>query len=221
MEPTYTALGSDSAQYGPVTAEQLRGWIRDGRVVATTRIWRSDMPDWVAASTLPELGITSPTVGAIPASAPAAVPMHVNMSTTDPEADRAISRGASWLYWIAGLSLVNSISALTGSDWRFFLGLGVTQIIDGLAAQLGSSGKIVALVLDLLIAGALIVLGVFAHKRHGWAFIVGIVLLGLDAAVVALLAITSGAGSIWISFAFHLWVMFAIFRGFQASRASG
>ena len=41
--------------------------------------------------------------------------------------EKQVERGASWFYWIAGLSLVNSILSLTDSGWMFFFGLGITQ----------------------------------------------------------------------------------------------
>ena len=62
MELTYTVLGGDGGQYGPVKLDQLRGWIRDGRVIASTHVWRSDTPSWTAAAALPELAISAPAV---------------------------------------------------------------------------------------------------------------------------------------------------------------
>ena len=44
--------------------------------------------------------------------------------------------GANWFYWIAGLSLVNTILLYTGSEWVFVVGLGVTQLIDGIAIEI-------------------------------------------------------------------------------------
>ena len=119
---------------------------------------------------------------------------------------------ASWFYWIAALSLVNSISAFTGSDWRFILGLGITQIIDALGQDIEGSGKFIALVLDLVAAGVLVLFGVFGGKGHLWAFIVGMVLFALDG-VIFLLA------QDWIGVAFHAFVLYCFVRGFQACRA--
>ena len=62
--------------------------------------------------------------------------------------ERAVSGGASWFYWIAGLSLVNSAIVLFGGQWNFIVGLGVTQIIDAIASvvaqELGSSASMIA-----------------------------------------------------------------------------
>src|SRR5574340_77246 len=39
--------------------------------------------------------------------------------------------GANWFYWIAGLSVVNSVIVLFGGAWYFLVGLGATQFVDG------------------------------------------------------------------------------------------
>ena len=118
---------------------------------------------------------------------------------------------ASWFYWIAGLSLVNSISAFSGGGWRFIFGLGVTQVIDGIGIKLGGSG--IALVMDLIVTGIFVLFGVFASKGQTWAFAVGSILFGLDGLLLVL-------AQDWISVAFHAYVLFRLFQGFQACRQS-
>src|SRR5262249_3567191 len=49
-------------------------------------------------------------------------------------------RGGQWFYWIAGLSLINAVLAFSGQDWRFILGLGITQVVQELAEQSGGAG---------------------------------------------------------------------------------
>jgi hypothetical protein len=213
MELTYKILGGDGKEYGPITAEQFRAWAQQGRVGGDTQVLRSDAPSWVAATLLPELAVNAP----IPAAAP--IPYSTAEPFPDPQLAARVKNGVSWLYWIAALSLVNSTAALLGSDWRFFIGLGITQFIEAFATGFGTGGKVVAFVLGLVAAGTLAILGFFANKYHGWAAIVGIVLLGLDALIVAVAALAAGEGSLWISFGFHVWAIIMIFRGFQASRA--
>jgi len=203
MEPTYTVLGSDGNQYGPVSAEQFRAWLGEGRVTGDTQVWRSDMPAWVPAGTLPE--VASPVVGA-PAPKSGGAPVQ------DAALEHQLKSGASWFYWIAALSLVNSVVALTGSAWGFALGLGVTQIIDAVVGHSGGAGKAVAFTLDLVAAGLLVLFGVFGNKKQGWAFIVGMVVVALDTIVTGLL-------QMWMSLAFHVFALFCIFKGFQACRA--
>jgi hypothetical protein len=52
---------------------------------------------------------------------------------------RAMKSGGNWFFWIAGLSMITSVFSVSGSNWRFFLSLGITQIIDGFAAGLASA----------------------------------------------------------------------------------
>lgn len=55
METNYKIIGGDGREYGPVTLEELKSWIRDGRVGRQTHIWRSDLNSWLAASQYQEL----------------------------------------------------------------------------------------------------------------------------------------------------------------------
>ena len=71
MEITYMMIGADGQQYGPVTQSQLMGWIRKGRVTATTQILRSDVNSWLAAAQYTELGLAQPPV--MPAGTPPAI----------------------------------------------------------------------------------------------------------------------------------------------------
>lgn len=121
--------------------------------------------------------------------------------------------GARWFYWIAALSLVNSVLFLTGSQWGFAIGLGMTDLADafGQLAITGTTGMVVALCLDALIAGGFAGLGRLAEGAAAWAFIVGMVLYALDAAL--LLWATD-----WLSVAFHGLALFYLYRGFQACR---
>jgi hypothetical protein len=220
MEPTYTILGGDGQQYGPISIEQLRAWAREGRVNGDTQVWRTGSPAWAAASTFPELGIgPSVTVGAMPAAAGFPAPSATMPTEIDPELGKRISGGASWFFWIGALSLINSIAAVMGSDWRFFIGLGITQLTDLWLVNIGTGGKIIALVIDVIIAGTLVLFGVLGAKRHGWAMIVGAILLAMDSALVGILAL-AGGGYLWICLAFHVWAVFMIFRGFLAIRAA-
>lgn len=43
-------------QFGPATADVMRSWLAEGRVVAGTLVWREGWPDWrTAADTFPQL----------------------------------------------------------------------------------------------------------------------------------------------------------------------
>lgn len=55
METNYKIIGGDGREYGPVTLDEIKGWIRDGRIGRQTQILRSDLNNWLAASQYQEL----------------------------------------------------------------------------------------------------------------------------------------------------------------------
>ena len=117
--------------------------------------------------------------------------------------------GGQWFYWIAGLSLINAAVAFAGQNWRFFLGLGVTQLVQAMA-QSGHNGTIAGLV-GVGVIVVFVILGHFAVQGHGWAFLAGMVLFGLDGALFLLVRDWAGAG-------FHAFAVVMILRGYVAAR---
>jgi len=61
----YTIIGGDGQQYGPVTPNQLRQWVNEGRVDAATRVQVAGAADWKPLGELPEFaGISvAPSLG--------------------------------------------------------------------------------------------------------------------------------------------------------------
>lgn len=43
--------------------------------------------------------------------------------------------GAKWFYWIAALSMVNSMAAMAGGNFHFIVGLGITSVVDARGVQ--------------------------------------------------------------------------------------
>jgi len=131
--------------------------------------------------------------------------------------ENQVKGGANWFFWIAGLSLVNSVIMLVGGGLNFVIGLGCTQLIDAFASiaaedlgsDVGTVVKIVAFVLDIFTAGIVAGFGVFARKRHKWAFVVGMVLYALDGLIF-----------VWVqdflSIGFHLFALYGLYRGVKA-----
>lgn len=70
----YKILGADQKEYGPVTLEQLRQWITEGRANAQTLIQGPNSTEWTPLGTLPELA-GSFAATAAPAYAPPAYGM--------------------------------------------------------------------------------------------------------------------------------------------------
>lgn len=127
-------------------------------------------------------------------------------------------RGVNWFFWIAGLSIINSIITLAGVSRVFLVGLGVTQLIDAfmssLANALGGSTadffKFVGLGVDIIVAGIFVVFGILGHKRYRRAVIIGMVLYALDG-IILLLA------EAFLGVVIHAVALFGLWRGLQAT----
>ena len=125
--------------------------------------------------------------------------------------------GANWFYWLAGLSIITSLIAFFGGGIQFIFSLGITNIIDAIAAEVsgrvggGSGAKVVALVLDLIITGIFVLFGYLSNQKMIWAYAVGIVVFLLDGVMSLLM-------SDLISVLAHAFVLFFLIRGFMAGR---
>lgn len=125
--------------------------------------------------------------------------------------------GASWFYWIAGLSLVNTLINFFGGQWSFFAGLGITQIVDAIVSNGGeitgiTAVKVVGLVINLTIGAIFVCCGFFSNNLQIWAFVIGMILYLLDGLLVL------GLGA-YLPAAFHAFALFMIFRGLLAARS--
>lgn len=141
--------------------------------------------------------------------------MNVN-SVTANAAVKAHQDGSGWFFWIAGLSLINSVVLLSGSEWSFLIGLGITQVVDALAlgaVEVETLSRTtvlaIAFIIDVVIASSFIMWGVLSRKFHQWAYLVGMLLYILDGLIFLLVGD-------YPSFGFHLFALFFIFNGFRA-----
>ena len=100
---------------------------------------------------------------------------------------------------------------LFGGSFRFIFSLGITQVIDAIGFESGSLGRAIVFGVNLLITAGVAALGYFAGKAKLWAFIVGMTLYALDAALLFL-------AQRWLDAGLHVVVLFFVFRGFQACR---
>ena len=161
-----------------------------------------------ASSPAPQSAPSAPAMRTAPAVV--AAPGSMTESVEQQQLERRRRIGARWFYWVAGVSLVNTVVALTGQHWRFIVGLGTTQVANGLAARPGH-GWAPAILLDLLLIGGFVFLGYLALQRQHWAFPVGIGVYALDGLIFV-------AARHWVGLAFHVFVLIMICKGFQAAR---
>jgi hypothetical protein len=114
----------------------------------------------------------------------------------------AIEAAARWFWWIAGLSLVNTVLARTGSDTNFVIGLGLTELADAMFAHRQAIGYLV----DAAALGFFVAMGQLARSGKAWAFYLGGVVYAFD----ALIYVRLGA---WMPVGFHAFALFFIAQG--------
>ena len=72
----YKIIGADQKEYGPVTADQLRQWLAEGRVNPQTQVLPEGATEWTTLGALPEFATASsaapPAMPSFPAPASAA-----------------------------------------------------------------------------------------------------------------------------------------------------
>jgi hypothetical protein len=128
--------------------------------------------------------------------------------------ERQMKSGASWFFWIAGLSVINTLVVTFKGRWSFLVGLGATQFVAGIAGALAAELdppteaiiRILGVLISVGIAGVIVLLGIFARRGKKWGFVVGIALYALDTVLLILVAS-------WASAAFHLFALFWIVVG--------
>jgi len=136
-----------------------------------------------------------------------------------------LKSGANWFYWVAGLSLINTIMIFAGAKWGFAIGLAITQIIDVVAygfahTYVTSVPLYLAFLADMVIAGIFVYIGYMARQKKEYAFIAGMALYAVDGSFYFSAVDILGLGV-------HAVALFFMYRGYQAltkmnkSRAGG
>lgn len=128
--------------------------------------------------------------------------------------------GANWFFWIGGLSIINTIIYLAGGTISFIIGLGATQLVDGVIAatieELGPTSATImhlfAFGIDVGLAGIFIVAGLLSRKKYRWALISGMVLYVLDALIFILVGD-------WLGLIFHALALWGLWGGIRAMNA--
>ena len=77
----YKILGADQKEYGPVSADQLRQWITEGRANAQTMVFAEGGTEWKALGSLPEFA-QALTGGRVARPQPMSAPRTNGMALT-------------------------------------------------------------------------------------------------------------------------------------------
>jgi hypothetical protein len=74
----YRVIASDQKEYGPVSADQIRQWIADHRLVSQSLVKAESGGDWRPLSSFPEFASILPVIPAPAAATPLPGPVKTN-----------------------------------------------------------------------------------------------------------------------------------------------
>ena len=120
-----------------------------------------------------------------------------------------LNNGSQWFLWIFGLSAINTLILYFGGQVSFIFGLGITQIFEGIYIGMFGEFNLLGVIISIAISGIFAVIWYFSKNLSKPAFIIGMIIYGIDALI--LLAFQD-----WLSFGVHLYALFMIFKGFQS-----
>ncbi len=127
--------------------------------------------------------------------------------------ERQFKNGANWFFWIAALSLINSMAMKVGSSWHFIVGLGITRFLDAVArtvhVRTNAEFQAVILFMDVCFPALFAAFGLAALKRSSDGFVLGMILYGLDALLLLLVFDVIGI-------VFHVIALIFLLRGWAA-----
>jgi hypothetical protein len=157
----YRIIGADGNQYGPISAEQLRQWIAEGRANAQTKVLAEGTTEWKSLAELPEFfGATPPPSPGAPTPPPTMPTMPLGSYSTSAATDQV--NGPAIGLIITGalnivLALVRGVMILVGAGMGVFQGTGNADAEKMLAGFMGTFG-IASCVIGVL-GGIFILLG--------------------------------------------------------------
>lgn len=122
---------------------------------------------------------------------------------------KRVENGGRWFYWIAGLSAVNFVFFVLGSENGFALGTAIDWFLQGILEELADPSF--AWIAHVAVIGLFAFLGVRATAGAQWAFIVGGLLYTLDGLIFLLVGD-------WLGIAVHAFALFAIVNATMSLR---
>ena len=130
--------------------------------------------------------------------------------------ERSVNTGANWFFWVAILSVLNSLVIWYLGIKNLFFALGVTQWIDGTGGAFNHQGNTAplsesGLAVNILIAAAIAGFGYLGRHKHDIWYVIGLFIYCAD-------AMLSLGLKDFFGFGFHLIPLFFLFKGLLASR---
>ena len=135
----YKIIGADQKEYGPVTADQLRQWISEGRINANTKVKTEGAEAWKSVSELPEFAAALPS-GAPPVPG---TPAHIAMAP-------AAAKSNQTALWAMITGILSLLCCQVLGPLSIVLGTVALSQIKKNPQQTGSGFAITGIVLGIL-----------------------------------------------------------------------
>src|SRR6266576_1382791 len=134
----YKIIGADLREYGPVSVEQVRKWLAEGRANAQTKAWSEASSEWKTLSDFPEFADALRTQGAVARpsppkiGAPDADRLAAEIIARDYRVDIGDCFSRSWNlvrdnFWL--LVGATAVALVIGSAFGFFPVLGIPAAV--------------------------------------------------------------------------------------------
>lgn len=124
----YHIIGGDGQEYGPVSADQIRQWIAEGRLSAQSQIREETSTEWRELTSLPEFAGARPVAAPPRTPAPLGTAPYADIASDPGEAKSRVSGPAIGLLVTGILSLLMSVGSLV-MHLTVVLGFRAAQII--------------------------------------------------------------------------------------------
>jgi len=176
----YRIIGADGNQYGPISAEQLRQWIAEGRANAQTKVLAEGTTEWKPLSEFPEFFPSASAPGGMAPQPTPALPTMQPLASYGPPAAEQVNGPAIGLMVVsilevafAGLSLLFHLIGVS------ILGMNQTSN-QPLANLMSGTVGILTSIFVLLLGGVILVGAVKMKKLENYG-------LAMAASIIAML----------------------------------
>ena len=121
----------------------------------------------------------------------------------------SIKSGYSWFFAIGIFSLINTLDyAIRQKQILRTVGLGITQLVDGIFIALKEPNLIIHTFVNLLISSLFILIWFLAKQQKKGVYLTGLIVYLIDS-ILFLLARN------WFSFGFHVFVLIGVVNGYN------
>jgi hypothetical protein len=191
----YKIIGADQKQYGPVSAEEMRQWIAEGRVNAQTLIQADGQTDWRPLSSFPEFATVAQPM-------PSGTPLTASVGN----AEAMVSGPATALMVLGILCVLGSLWGLISN----LLGLGAGAFAPGrgggnISPQMeqimrmsqGGIGLVMS-ILNIAVSAFIIFASTKMKKLESYGLVMTATILGMIPCTVGCCCIVGLPIGIWV-----------------------